>query len=188
MQFPNRHVLPAILLATGLAACTPGADLAPMPPYSAEAYRLGPSDQIRVMTFGAAELSGPFNVDDKGMVSMPLVGNVDASGLSPAEFAARLKERLRSGKFLRNPSVSVEVLAYRPVFVLGEVVKPGQYPFQPGMTTLTAVAIAGGFTYRALEEYAADIRTIDGHVVQGKVLPSSLLAPGDVIKVYERHF
>jgi polysaccharide export outer membrane protein len=188
MPFLSRHALPAVLLAAGLAACSPGADLPPMPPYTADAYRLGPNDQIRVMTFGSAELSGPFNVDDKGMVSMPLVGNVDASGLSPAEFGTRLKERLRAGNFLRNPSVSVEVLMYRPVFVLGEVVKPGQYPFQPGMTTLTAIAIAGGYTYRALEDYADDIRNIDGHVVEGKVFPSSLLAPGDVIKVYERHF
>jgi polysaccharide export outer membrane protein len=188
MRFSALRPLPAVFLVIGLAACAPGADMPAMPPYSTAGYRLGAGDQIRVITFGSDQLGGQFNVDDKGLISMPLVGNVEAAGLSPDELADRLKERLRSGGFVKNPSVAVEVVTYRPVFILGEVVKPGQYPFQPGMTTLTAVAIAGGFTYRAVESYASDVRTIDGHVVEGKVVPSSLLAPGDVIKVYERHF
>jgi polysaccharide export outer membrane protein len=89
---------------------------------------------------------------------------------------------------MRDPSVAVQVLAYRPIFVLGEVSKPGQYPYQPGMTMLTAVAAAGGFTYRAVEDYAADIRTQDGKVTEGNVTPEAFLAPGDVIKVYMRRF
>jgi polysaccharide export outer membrane protein len=119
---------------------------------------------------------------------MPLVGNVSAAGLTPSAFAAKLSRDLKSENYLKNPSVSVEVLAYRPIFVLGEVNKPGQYPFSPGMTMLTAVAVAGGFTYRAVETYASDVRTQNGRVITGKITPESFLAPGDVIKIYERHF
>ena len=85
---------------------------------------------------------------------------------------------LQSGNFLRRPSVAVQVIAYRPIFVLGEVNKPGMYPYQPGMTMLTAVAIAGGFTYRAVEDYAADVRTVSGHAVQGKIGPEFLPGTG----------
>jgi polysaccharide export outer membrane protein len=188
MPYFALRAISAGVVAVALSSCAPGGNLHELPDYDASAYRLGAGDQIRVITFGSDQLSGPFNVDDKGFVSIPLIGNVAASGLSPDEFATRLKDRFQAGGFVRNPSVAVEILNYRPVFILGEVVKPGQYPFQPGMTTLTAVAVAGGFTYRAVESYADDIRNIDGHVTEGKVLPSSLLAPGDVVKIYERHF
>jgi polysaccharide export outer membrane protein len=175
-------------LALCLSACNPGADLPNMPEYAQNGYRLGGGDQVRVITFGVDQLSGQFRVDDQGNIAMPLVGEVNAAGATPAELAARLTGRLRNQKFVRDPSVSVEVLSYRPIFVLGEVSRPGQYPFSPGMTMLTAVAVAGGFTYRAVEGYASDVRTIDGHAVTGKIVPSSFLAPGDVVKIYERHF
>ncbi len=178
----------AVLLGTCVMGCTPGADLAALPDYERGAYRLGGGDQIRVITFGDEQLSGQFRVDDQGQVAIPLVGNITASNQSPAEFAAKLSSTLRERKLLRDPSVSVEVLAYRPIFVLGEVAKPGQYPYSPGMTMLTAVAVAGGFTYRAVESYASDIRTTGGTATDGKITPSSFLAPGDVVKVYERHF
>jgi polysaccharide export outer membrane protein len=82
----------------------------------------------------------------------------------------------------------VDVVSYRPVFILGEVSKPGQYPYQPGMTVLTAVAVAGGFTYRAVTDYASILRTADGHAVEGRVPRNMLVQPGDVIDIYERHF
>jgi len=176
------------LLATCLMGCTPGADLAPLPDYAPGAYRLGGGDQIRVITFGDEQLSGQFRVDDQGQVAIPLVGNIQASNQSPSEFAGKLSSTLKERKLLREPSVSVEVLAYRPIFVLGEVARPGQYPYSPGMTMLTAVAVAGGFTYRAVESYASDVRTTGGAAAEGKITPSSFLAPGDVVKVYERHF
>jgi polysaccharide export outer membrane protein len=178
----------SLCAALFLTACTPGADLPDMPPYAQNGYRLGGGDQVRVITFGVDQLSGQFRVDDQGNIAMPLVGDVHAAGSTPADLAALLTGKLRRQKFVRDPSVSVEVLSYRPIFVLGEVSRPGQYPFSPGMTMLTAVAVAGGFTYRAVEAYASDVRTIDGHAVTGKVMPSSFLAPGDVVKVYERHF
>ncbi len=178
----------ASFLALAAAACTPGADLQPLADYTPGAYRLGGGDQIRVITFGSDQLSGTFHVDDQGQVAMPLVGNIMAGGLTSTQFAGKLEDTLSSQKFLKEPKVSVEVLAYRPIFVLGEVSKPGQYSYSPGMTMLTAVAVAGGFTYRAVEAYAGDVRTVGGAASEGKITPHSFLAPGDVVKVYERHF
>jgi polysaccharide export outer membrane protein len=113
---------------------------------------------------------------------------VHAAGDSPKELGSELAHLLRVKKLLRDPSVAVEVTAYRNIFVLGEVNKPGSYPYQPGMTMLTAVAVAGGFTYRAFEAYASDVRSTGQTAVEGKITPQSFLAPGDVVKIYERHF
>ena len=182
---------PTILMLAGLlatAACTPGADMAPLPDYAPGAYRLGGGDQIRVITFGSDQLSGQFHVNDQGEVAMPLVGNIAAGGMTPSEFGTKLETTLLKQKFLREPRVSVEVLAYRQIFVLGEVARPGQYAYSPGMTMLTAVAVAGGFTYRAVQAYASDVRTAGGTAVEGKITPATFLAPGDVVNIYERHF
>ncbi len=162
-----------------------------MPPiaeYGVQNYKLGGGDQIRIITFGEDQLTGEFRVDEGGRIALPLLGSVQAGGLTPAELDKRIADRLRETKLLRNPSVSVEVLAYRPVFVLGEVARPGQYPYQPGMTMLTTVAVAGGFTYRGVQDYATVIRTVDNKAVEGQITPRSFIAPGDVVKVYERRF
>lgn len=177
-----------VVLLGMLAGCTAGTNLAPLEDYRAESYRLGGGDRIRIITFGEEQLTGEFGVDDQGRIALPLLGSVKAAGLTPAELDARIAEGLRQKKLLRDPSVAVEVLAYRPIFVLGEVAKPGQYPYQPGMTTLTAVAVAGGFTYRGVQDYASVVRTTGGAATEGKVVPRSLIAPGDVVNVFERRF
>ena len=171
-----------------LSGCAPGANLPPLPNYGARSYTLGGGDQVRIIVFGEDQLTGEFRVDDRGQIAVPLLGNVEAAGLTPEQLDKRIEDGLRAKNLLRNPSVSVEVLAYRPVFVLGEVAKPGEYPYQPGMTMLTAVAIAGGFTYRGVQDYAGVVRTTNGKAVEGKVEPSSFIAPGDVVQVYERRF
>ncbi len=171
-----------------LAGCAPGANLPPLASYTPGQYRLGGGDQIRVITFGEDQLTGEFRVDDQGKIALPLLGPVQAAGLTPEQLDASIGSELKSKKLIRDPSVSVEVVAYRPIFVLGEVAKPGQYPYQPGMTMLTAVAIAGGFTYRGVQAYASDIRTTSNAAVEGKITPSSFVAPGDVIKIFERRF
>ena len=187
-RVPFLRAVAGLAVAVGVAACTPGANLPPLADTTPSAYRLGGGDQIRVITFGSDQLSGQFHVDDQGDVAVPLVGNIHAGGLTSTQFAEKLQDTLESEKFLKEPKVSVEVLAYRPIFVLGEVAKPGQYNYSPGMTMLTAVAVAGGFTYRAVEAYASDVRTVGGSATEGKITPHSFLAPGDVVKVYERHF
>ena len=176
------------MLLALLCGCAPGGNLAPLPDYKAESYRLGAGDQVRVIVYGEDQLTGEFRVDDQGRIAMPLLGGVRAAGLSPQGLDQVISQELRRRNLLRDPSVSVEVLAYRPVFILGEVAKPGQYPFQPGMTVLTAVAVAGGYTYRAVQDYASVLRTGGGQAVEGRALPRAFVAPGDVITVYERRF
>ena len=179
-----------LALTLALGACAPGAGLKPLPDYSNRSYLLGGGDQVRIITYGEDQLTGEFRVDDQGNVALPLLGTVAVAGLSPEQMAGRIADELRRRKLLHDPSVSVEVLAYRPIFVLGEVAHPGQYPYQPGMTMLTAVAVAGGFTYRAVQGYAEDVRTTDPRAtpVEGRITPLSLIAPGDVINVLERRF
>jgi polysaccharide export outer membrane protein len=175
----------ACLLAT---ACAPGRDLPDLPPVASGDYQLGPGDAVRLITFGEETLTGEFRVSDSGTIALPLIGGVRAAGLSPDALAARVTNALVRGNLLRAPSVSAEVIAYRPIFILGEVSKPGQYPYQPGMTVVSAAAVAGGFTYRAVQDYASVVRTQDGSSIEGKAARQSYVQPGDVITIYERKF
>ena len=180
----------AMLGSVGLlvAACSPGRDLTPIPAYQVGAYRLGVGDLLRVLTFGEDQLTGEFRVNDQGSIGLPLVGSVTATGRTSAQLESDIGRALSKGDFLKNPHVTVEVIAYRPIFVLGEVAKPGQYAYQPGMTFLTAVAVAGGFTYRGVQDYGEVVRTTKGAAVTGKVETDTFLAPGDVVRVLERYF
>ncbi len=171
-----------------LGACAPGRDLKPISEYHSQGYRLGGGDQVRIITFGEDQLTGDFRVDDRGNIALPLLGDVKAEGSTPEGLGSSISTELRRRKLLQDPSVAVEVVAYRPVFVLGEVAKPGEYPFQPGMTMLTTVAVAGGFTYRGIQDYASVVRTTGNSAEQGKLTPLSFVAPGDVINVFERRF
>ena len=183
-----RHAnwLLAVLL---LGGCSPGADLPPIADFKAQRYLLGSGDQVRVITFGETQLTGDFRIDDQGRVEIRLVGRVQAAGLTTSDLQQSIADRLRTRKLIPDASISVEIAAFRPIFVLGEVARPGQYPYQPGMTMLTCVAVAGGFTYRAVEDYAEVVRTDpDKHPREGKITPASLIAPGDVVKVFQRRF
>jgi polysaccharide export outer membrane protein len=171
-----------------LNGCAPGSDLPPIPPYNGGIYRLGVGDQIRLITYGEDQLSEEFRLGDGGNIAVPLLGSVHAEGLTASELGTELADQLRSKNLFRNPSVSVEVTAYRQISVLGEVAKPGQYAYQPGMTMLTAIASAGGFTYRSVEGYAYVVRQVQNKAVIGKILPQDYVQPGDVIKIYERYF
>ena len=179
--------LSAVCLVLTLLGCAPGRGLPPIPAGSGE-YRLGPGDAVRLITFGEDQLTGEFRVNDAGTIAVPLLGGVHAAGLTPAELEASVTAALTRAKLLRNPSVAAEVTAYRPIFVLGEVNKPGQYPYQPGMTVVTAAAVAGGFTYRAVEGYTSVVRSVDGHAVECKATRQTYVQPGDVITVFERWF
>jgi polysaccharide export outer membrane protein len=137
--------------------------------------------------FGQDNLSNSFSVDGAGDISMPLIGRVRAQGLATAELERTIEARLRQG-FLREPSVSVEVEAYRPFFVLGEVAVAGQYPFIVGMTVQKAIAVAGGFTPRAVEGSVEIARVIDGRPATFSAPPSYPVRPGDAITVQERFF
>ena len=107
-------------------------------------YLLASGDRLRVIVFGQDNLSNSFSVDGAGNISMPLIGLVKASGLTTADLE-RVDRSAAAQRLLREPRVSVEVEAYRPFFVLGEVTTAGQYPFINGMTVQNAVAVAGGY-------------------------------------------
>jgi polysaccharide biosynthesis/export protein len=150
-------------------------------------YTLDSGDRLRVVVFGQDGLSNSYLVDASGHIAMPLIGSVAARGLTTVELSSRIAERLRQG-FVREPHVAVEVEAYRPFFILGEVTQPGQYPYVADMTAETAVAIAGGFGPRAYRKTVVVTRTVRGQQVRMTVPTSYPLRPGDTINVQERWF
>jgi polysaccharide export outer membrane protein len=172
-----------------LAACDPGADL---PLLQADdlgtTYRLDTGDVVRITTFGEKDLSGEFGIDDSGAVSLPLAGPLHAEGLTTTGLADEVRTTLRAKNLLADPNVVVEVAKYRPIFLLGEVARPGPYPFELRMTFLNAVALAGGFTPRAAKTYATVVRATAQGTVKGRITQLSKVEPGDIITVEERNF
>ena len=150
-------------------------------------YTLGSGDRLRIIVFGQDALSNTYAVDAAGHIAMPLIGVVPAAGSTTASLARALEAKLRGG-FLRDPKVSVEVEAFRPFFILGEVTLPGQYPYVSGMTVQTAVAIAGGFTPRGYSGNADVTRTVDGKAYTAPVPITQPVQPGDTIVIRERFF
>ena len=132
-------------------------------------------------------LSNSYAVDGSGNIFMPLIGVVPANGRTTKSLSREIEAKLRNG-YLREPKVSVEVEAYRPFFVLGEVTTPGQYPYVNGMTAETAVAIAGGFTPRGYQSEVDLTRVIGGRPITGVVPITQPIRPGDTIVVHERFF
>jgi len=178
-----------VLAALLIGGCAnPTAGLAPLPVSVNGPYHLGVGDQIHLITFGNDQLSGNFRVNDSGKISLPLIGAVQAAGLTTGELEDSIAGTLKARGMFANPSVSAEVVEYRPFFILGEVEKPGQYAYQPGMTVLTAVAVGGGFTYRAVKDQFSIVRDAQGKAVEYAADRQSFVQPGDVINVYERHF
>ncbi|ODM77566.1 polysaccharide biosynthesis/export family protein [Bradyrhizobium elkanii] len=150
-------------------------------------YNLGPGDNLRVVVYGQEGLTNAYAIDAAGAITMPLIGSVPARGRTPAGLAAEITARLRNG-FIREPSVAVEIEAYRPFFILGEVQAPGQYPYVPNMTVESAVAIAGGFSPRARRDEVTLTHT-DASGAGRFVAPlGTPIAPGDTVFVGERWF
>lgn len=151
------------------------------------AYRLDAGDRLRVVVFGQEGLTNSYAVDVAGVITMPLIGSVPARGCTPAELAAAITSRLQNG-FIREPYVAVEIEAYRPFFILGEVAAPGQYPFVPNMTAESAIAIAGGFTPRAKRSVVTITRVNQMGQTRIVASPNAPLSPGDTITIGERWF
>ena len=184
-----------VVLALVLTACG-GASPPPMPtpPAGAAAavapdestYNVGAGDKIKVTVFRHPDLSGEFQLDGAGNFAMPLIGEVRAGGLTTRSLEQQIVSQLQDG-YLIEPQVSIEVLNYRPFYILGEVKNPGSYPFVNGMTVLNAVALAGGYTYRADQDDILLKRggsNTEGYAVTG----DTNLLPGDVVEVQERFF
>jgi polysaccharide export outer membrane protein len=182
-----RMILAVLVIMLPLAACSSEGSSLPLvqsPVASDDAnYRLGAGDKLHVTVVGADDLTGDYTVGDNGSVSMPLIGDVKAGGLTRAEVEHEMVQKLSRG-YIKNPRVSVAILSYRPFYIFGEVTKPGEYPYASGMRVMSAVATAGGYTYRANENYVLLTR----HGQEGRALPGTPIEPDDIIKVPERYF
>ncbi|WP_396593032.1 polysaccharide biosynthesis/export family protein [Brevundimonas sp. R86498] len=150
-------------------------------------YRLGPADKVRVNVFGEEALTGEFLVGGSGKISLPLIGEVQAQGLTISELQELIATALRQG-YINEPRVNAEVLNYRPFYILGEVNKPGEYPYTNNLTVLNAVATAEGFTYRA-DTRRVYIKRADGEgELAFPLTTATQVAPGDTIRIGERFF
>jgi protein involved in polysaccharide export with SLBB domain len=148
------------------------------------AYRLRPADQIKVQVYDDQNISGDYQIDSGGFVSVPLAGRVKAGGLTPGQLESALESRLRG--VLAKPGVNVQVTGYGSLYVHGEVKRSGDFPYRPGLTAMDAIALAGGHTYRANEGVVVIIRA--GSAVE-HVFPMDQripVFPGDNIRVPER--
>ena len=150
-------------------------------------YRLGVGDKIKLTIFGEADMSGVYDVNATGNVPVPLVGEIPAKGRPIAEFRDTVRRKLIEG-YLTNPKVSVEVVNFRPIYIHGEVRSGGEFPYKNGLKLRDAIAVAGGYTYRANEAFVILVR--EGSPAQVKVaLPADIdVLPGDNIRVPERFF
>lgn len=149
--------------------------------------RLSPADTVRINVYGEASLSGDFTVGPDGIVTLPLIGRQPANGLSCLELQAAITVALQQG-FLTNPRVSVELISRRPFYILGEVNKPGEYPFSPDMTVLNAVAMAQGFTYRANSRRVFIRHAREDQERRIDLTPATPVQPGDTLRIGERYF
>lgn len=150
-------------------------------------YILGSGDQIRVVVYGELDVSGDHLIDPSGHIAIPLIGDVTATGITTDAVAHSISQRLSAGAFVQNARVTVSILTYRPFFILGEVQKPGAYPYMPDMTALAAVATAGGYTYRANTKRM--FVQPAGEVTERPTPPEEVkLHPGDTLRIAERFF
>lgn len=150
-------------------------------------YRLGSGDQIVVTVFGQEDLSGEFTLDGEGRIAMPLIGEVGLSARTLRQAEQLVVDHLQPD-YLVNPRVSIQVANYRPFYILGEVKQPGSYAFVNGMTVVQAVAIAGGYTYRARQNRVSIQRANDPDRQQQLARPDTVVLPGDIVNVPERYF
>jgi protein involved in polysaccharide export with SLBB domain len=193
MTIVRRHlnwlmVLLASVLVFGALNVAPAhAQQPPTSPAQDGDYLLGSSDKVRVTVYGEPTLSGEFFVTGSGLVSLPLIGEVKAAGLSLRQFQEAVQRSLSDG-YLKEPRVNAEVLTFRPFYILGEVTKPGTYPYTSGLTVMNAVATAGGYTYRAEKKQVFVKRNGASEETKLELTPSVTVAPGDTIRIGERFF
>ncbi|HUO97439.1 MAG TPA: polysaccharide biosynthesis/export family protein [Rhizomicrobium sp.] len=188
-QHPIASILRALACAIVLAAggAASAAQPVPSPAYGGADYRLGTGDKVRVTVFGEADLSGEFQVDATGFLRLPMVGQVRAGGLTAHDLEGGIRAALADG-YLNDPRVAVEITTYRPFYIVGEVMKPGEYPYANGMTAATAVAVAGGFTPKAVESVLYVRHQGENVEYRLAATDATVIRPGDVIRVESTAF
>jgi polysaccharide biosynthesis/export protein len=193
-RFFARAVALSFLLLAALAVSSTSARFAasaqeqvlPAAP-NESSYVLGPNDRVRLKVYGEADITGEYEVDSTGQISVPLAGHIKAAGLTTKQLERAVTSALSKG-IVRDPRVNVEVALYRPYYILGEVKKGGEYPYRLGLTVMDAVASAGGFTYRA-NENKVFLRRAGGGVEEAYSLDAPVpVFPGDNIRIPERFF
>jgi polysaccharide biosynthesis/export protein len=158
-----------------------------VPAPTAATYVLGANDRVRVKVYGEPDITGEYEIDSTGQISVPLAGHVRAEGLTTRQLEGAIASALAKG-IVRDPRVNVEVALYRPYYILGEVKKSGEYPYRIGLTVLDAIASAGGFTYRA-NENKVYLRHAGASAEQVYPLDAPVpVFPGDNIRIPERYF
>lgn len=181
---PWRAVAVAFMALVLWSCAGPSGPLPPTKPIETS-YQLGSGDLVRIKIYGEQNLSGEYRVDGNGALTLPLVGRIKSAEMTPDELKKDLENRY--GEYLKTPDVSVEVLTYRPFYIVGEVNKPGNYPYVNGMTVINGVAIAGGFTYRAnTDDFYIQRKGDENQQYSAK--QTTEVQPGDVIVVRERFF
>lgn len=182
-----RLILAAALMSLGGCASTVS-QLPPVESVADQTYRLGPGDELRVMVYGFDSMTNAYTVSDAGTISLPLISTLEVEGLSTAELETAISGQLRTRDLAPRASVSVQVQKFRPFYILGEVQRPGQYPYVPGMTVLTAVSIAGGYTFRANKQDTELVRTRKRVSYRARASADARVLPGDTLMVPEAWF
>lgn len=178
----------ALILALWLPGCATSSHLPTLTMTPEEAvYRLGSGDQLKITVYGEERLTGVFPVNGEGKIAYPLLGELTAAGKTLQDLEGEIRSGLADG-YVNNPSITVEIANYRPYYILGEVAKPGEYAFVDGLSIFSAVARAGGFTYRA-DQRRIYIRHNAGKAEKEYRLDGDTpVQPGDTVRVGERTF
>jgi protein involved in polysaccharide export with SLBB domain len=190
----NNFFIRTAILAIGLQVAGCYTDFGPVAPGPEPALgtkaitSLQAGDKLKVVVYGEDALSGVYDISSSGDVSMPLIGMVKAAGRTRAELQREIAHKYSSGNYLQEPKVTVDVVEFRPIYVFGETLRPGAYPYKAGLNVLTAIAVAGGFTYRASRD-SVFVQHAGEAVWHEYPLSGSVpIAPGDLIRVPERYF
>jgi protein involved in polysaccharide export with SLBB domain len=182
-RFSPRLAL-AVLIAFGMLLVVVAR---PVSAADTPAYKLGPGDKVKVTVFNEPDLSGEFDVSGQGQLALPLIGQVNVGGKTLDELQALITEKY-GANYLVNPRVSVEILNYRPFFIIGEVKNPGSYPYVNAMTVVNAIALAGGYTPRGDRNGIMIKRANNPSAGEQPIGEDGVVLPGDVIRVKERFF
>jgi polysaccharide export outer membrane protein len=181
------------LLALLTSGCASGVGSLPeLAAPAVQEYRLAPGDEIRVLVPGLSGMDATstttYVVNDRGQVSIPSMGPIEGSGKTIPELEQAIAQRLVESQLLVSPTVSVQPIRLRPFYILGEVNRPGEYPYRPGLSVLSAISVAGGYTFRADQRQVAITRIVNGQPVTARASDDAFIQPGDTIRVHEKWF
>ena len=191
-------VCAASMIALLSGCSSTGADLPPLPEASklSDVYVLGAGDKLRIVLYGgdpttgragSSDAANQYVVSDMGTVDAPYIGEIAAAGLTVDQLKRNITAKLSDG-YIKDPKVGIDIVVSRPFYIVGEINHPGAYPCTTGSRLVSAVAIAGGYTYRANEDFAVVERKQGDRIVKGRAAPDTPILPDDVIHIPERYY